>query len=407
MENEQWWQPPGRRVKFWRELAGMTQGDLAARVNRTQGWLSQIENLHVSLDSRTIVDGLAQALGLHRNQITGEPLPARTADDMSARMSLQQVRRALLVPDDPTPPRDLATLFGLSDQAMKARMWCDYGGLGSLLAPVLADARTLYDEGRHRDEALKLLVQAGVTGALAFKPIGEIDMAQRLADRARIAASELGDPVYVAAAEFAEAQCVFAVGNSKAESLRIAERAADRLAVDGTAGDDTAAWLTMLHLHAALSSAALHRDDTAKDHVKVAGQLVRGVSETSDPWRMEANPANVLTWEIGVNVENGSPEEADVLARRVNLFELKTPQRRARVHLDHARGLFLTRRYDEAVEKLLAADDTASADIRRRSSVLEMTSFLVRTAPHRGGSAALQELAGRVGVGPETLAVAA
>lgn len=404
------WTPPGKKLAFYRGLVTphMSQAKLGALVGKTQGWVSQVEKGIIPLDRITILDKLAAAVGVSRYHLTGEPAPPRNKGEMDATISVQAIRTALLIPDDPTQPRDLVRLWDMADQAMRARMHVDHRSLGALLPVLLADARTLCDTPATRVDGLRLLVQSGVTGALAVKPLGHVELAFLLAERAEQAAKELDDPVYVAASQFTMAQCVMALGNANRQSLTIASRAADQVAASGR-GPDAAAWRTMLLLHAGLSAGFLHDDDLSRTYMTAAAGTVREVE--GDPWRMEANDSNRRLWELSAAANNGHPERADDLFRRIDLTQLHTPQRLGRAHLDYATALARLEQpnYEAATIQLLEAERVAPEDIHRRASVKEMVRDMVRQTRGRAGGvgwvggppAGLQELAVRVGIGPE------
>jgi hypothetical protein len=115
---------------------------------------------------------------------------------------------------------------------------------------------------------------------------------------------------------------------------------------------------------------------------------------------MEFTGANVGTWAVGIALENGHPERAPELARRVDANQLRTAQRRSRLHLDTGRAQFIAGDNDAAVLSLLEADRAAPHDLRSRPTAVEMVAHMVRDAPRRGGSEALRDLAIRVGVDP-------
>lgn len=392
----------GVRVARWRRTAGMTQEQLAAGVGRyldrsySQAMISQIEQGRRPVDKRSVLFALANTLRVSVTDLVGQPYPPTVTTDLDLYMVVPDIRAALDEPDEPVQPRSLAALAFAVDQAMGARMACDYLGLGRLLPGVLAEARELWLTTQD-PLAGKLLVQACVTGALTLKPAGWIDLAMRLADLAEVAAGQLDDPACIAAARYTTAQCALAAGNRR-RSLGVAVGAAAVLAESEADAGDRSAWGTMLYLHAALSAASLHQGVDAEGYLAEAGVLAGQVP--GDPWRMEACPANVATWAVGIALENGEPERAPALARRVDITGLRTPQRRARLHMDTGRALFLAGNAEAAVRAFLAADDAAPGDLRMRPTAVELVGQMVRDAPVRGGSDALRALAVRVGVDP-------
>jgi transcriptional regulator with XRE-family HTH domain len=389
----------GIRVANWRRLADMTQQQLAdgiaQRLGRpyTGAYISMIENGKRAVVRRDMLIALAETLRVSITDLTGQPYPPRITADLGAYMLVPQIRAALDEPDDPIQPRTIDQLAEAADRAMAARMACDFRALSEQLPGLIAEARHLYHGGDER--AGELLVRAAVTGALALKPAGWLDLAIRLSELADHVASRIDDPVGQAAARFTVAQCTLATG-SRRRSLSVAETAATT--VDRSPGEDARAWAGLLHLQAALTAASLHEADTAAGHLDEARSLARSVQ--GDPWRMEFNDTNVQTWGIGAALEIGEPERVPGLAHQVDPNGLRTPHRLARLHMDTARGYFASGRHDEAVRYFLAADEAAPGDLSQRPAAMELIGQLVRDARVRGGSDALRTLAVRVGIDP-------
>lgn len=396
----------GKRIRRWRSIADMTQQQLADGMTAylqlddplTGSFVSMIENGHRPVERRPVLLAFAHVLRVSVTDLVGQPYPPTVGTDLDLYVAVPAIRAALDEPDDPVAARTLDALGAATDQAMAARMACDYATLGRVLPGVLAETRLLWRQNQPDHTAGELLVRAAVTGALALKPAGFLDLAIRLAELGDRTARQLDDPVCVAAADYTTAQCALAAGNRR-RSLTVAADAAGRISdLTGPAERDGLAWGTMLHLHAALSAASLHRGGDAAGHLAAARDLASRVRR--DSWLMEAHPDNVATWEVGIALENGEPERAPTLAGQVDVTKLRTRQRRARLHMDTGRGLFLVGNFDAAVRSFLAADQEAPGDLRHRPSAVELVGQMVRDAPVRGGSSALRDLAVRVGVDP-------
>lgn len=392
----------GYRVAYWRTIADMTGPQLADAVGVSKQYISLIENGKRAVLKRTMVDALARALGVSVTDLTGQPYQPTTRGDLEQFMVVPRVRAALDDPDDgPVTPRPISDLEFAADRAMAARMSCDMNALGQHLPDLLAETRVLwFDHGNRAAGAL--LVQAAVTGCLALKAAGWVDLGVRLAELANNVAEALGDPVCIAAARFAVAQCALA-SSARRRSARLAIAGAEdldrltRTKLPPAMMNDVLAWMGVLHLHAALSVAALDGGDPA-GHLTEAERAAALV--TGDPWRMEFSRANVDTWRVGIALENGHPEAAPELARRVDVNGLRTPQRRSRLYLDTGRALFIAGDTTGAVRALLAADRAAPGDLRSRASAVEIVAQMVRDSPVRGGSDLLRDLAVKVGVNP-------
>jgi len=384
----------GRRVARWRDIAGMTQQQLAAEIGVSREYVSMIENGKRAVTKRSMLIALASALRVSTMDLTAQPYLPRSRNDLALYAAVPAIRTAL-DDDEQVHTRSIQDLATEADLAMRARMSCDNPALGTLLPRLIAEVRCTANTSDD-PMSLRIAVQALVTGSLALKPQGHIDLAMRLAERATIAAEMSEDPACRAAAGFAMAQAVLATGLRR-RSWTLARTAADEMQAH-TGTDEGRAWYGLLHLHAALSAASLGHSAVAATHLTEAEETARHT--VGDPWRMEFTLANVALWRVGVVLENGEPDRAPELARRVDQTALRTPQRRARLHIDAGRGLFAASRTDEAVRAFLRADAIAPHETRSRSAVREIIGQMVRDAPVRGGSDELRELAVRMGIDP-------
>lgn len=388
----------GLRVARWRDIAGMTQQELAERVGASREQISRLENGHRPVTDRRLLYALASALGVDVVDLTDQPAQVRTRHDLAVYSAVPALRGALDDEPDDTGPIDAAALAARVDRAMAARMACDYEALAAVLPSAMADSRRLADaSGDGAELGLGLFVRTAVCAALAVKPFGYVDLAARLAERAQLAADRLARPVEHSAASFAAAQCALASGTvgGRQRSLATSIAAADQL---GDSGDDDAlTWYTMLHLHAGLSAAALGDSDDAIAHHHEAA--VTSTRLRSDPWRMEPMPGNIGVWRAALALDNGEPTRAPEYARRVEVPPIRTKQRRAHLHIFAGRGAYAAGDTASAVQHFLQADEVAPSELRTRPSVKEVVGQMVRDARRRG-SEELRDLATRVGVDP-------
>lgn len=385
----------GLRVARWRDTAGLTQQELADRVGVTAAYISMIENGRRAVTKRSLIINLSNALGVRIEDLTAQPVPPRDRIELAIYSAAPAVRRALNEDPDDGPLPNVDDVTRRADAAMRARANCDYLAVAELLPDAIADARRLAADPTTERAGLALTVRIGVTGALPLRDLGHVDLAARLADRAEAAAETLGELVELAAVAFAQGQVALASGAQR-RSLAVTSRAAD--IIGDTVGGDLAAWAGMLRLHAALSAASLGRSDDAIAHWQEAGAAVTRAGG-ADGWLMEATSANVALWRVAMALENGEPDRAPEYARRVDRAALRLPGRRARLHIDTGRGLFLAGRPDDAVKHFLFADQISSHDVRPRPEVREIVAQMVRDARGRG-SDELRDLAVRVGVDP-------
>ncbi|HZM76860.1 MAG TPA: helix-turn-helix transcriptional regulator [Candidatus Limnocylindrales bacterium] len=388
----------GKRVARWRDIAGMTQQQLADQVGYTREYISMIENGHKAITKRSLLIDLAKALRVSVTDLIAMPYEAHSREDMLALSIAAGVRAAL----DSDVDGVTVTSEELAEQAtnvIAARMVCDNERLATLLPAAISQARAAaYDTREELSLAgLDALVKVCVYGSFVLKTTGNMDLSMRMAERARLAADRLGDPVHIAAAQQALAQSLMASG--------LRERAL-RMSIFGISlvqsqlSDPAAlAWFGLLHMQAGLCAASLGRAEEANAHLDEAAQAATE-ARGGHGWGDEFTPANVQLWKVGVALENGEPGQAVQAARLVDPIQLRSPQRVTRLHIDRGRGLYHAGEHDKAIEEFQLAYATAPTEVRHRASVREITGELVRTARRNAGSPALRDLAVKVGVDP-------
>ncbi len=351
-----------------------------------------IENGKRYLSKRSQVIAVATILGVSPVELVGQPRAPRTQDEWEIYKILPAVRVAL----DELPPADFelwdpARIQSTLDTAAAARMACDYALLGELL-PRLIEQTQVFAERSVAGQ--RLLCRAAGQAALTVKPFGHVDLAMRLADRAQRAAEASGDALEGAFAGYVVAQCALGAGLRRRSLGTAVEHAAQ---LEGDERPDALAARGMLHLHAAYAGASQRTSDY-EAHFAEAAALAARVS--ADPWRFEFTPANVAVWRVGIALENGVPERAPGYARLVRRDQLRTKQRRARLHLDWGRALFLEGQPHAAVRQLLEADAVAPAEVRFRATAREMVGQIIRDHGRAGGFPELLELSTRMGIDP-------
>lgn len=383
----------GRRVAAFRAQAGLTQTQLADLIGKSQGYVSQIENGTKSVTTRALLISLAEALKVPTTALTTAKPAGRPDAERPLHDAVPNIRAGIDgVYDGEIPPGELTV-----DRLMQARMNCDYLALANL-GPTLLNKTLQVAEISNHPRAHQDLAKTAFTLSMALRPLGYVDLATRLAERAQYAAGHAEDPVTAAAAEFARSQCALSAGvrGLRDRSLALAGRAAD--AIQNAPTVDGQAWYGLLHLQAALAAGSLNREALAIDHLDEADRAIAHV--TGDPWRMEATPENAAVWRAAVLVEGSDPGQAIEVARRVDRTALRTPQRRSHLMIHYGRALLAAGRGDEAVRAFLEADAIAPAEVRGRSAVREAVGGLLRQAQRRAGSADLRRLATVTGVDP-------
>ncbi|MEV3874521.1 DNA-binding protein [Streptomyces sp. NPDC049906] len=224
------------------------------------------------------------------------------------------------------------------------------------------------------------------------------------ADRALAAAQRSANPVAIGAASRRVAKSMLREKRGKAATVfasSVARNLNDDLKGLGPIGLST---LGMLHLNAAIATSGAERDRTSRTF-SLANDLLDEASEVAGQQGVDLNadwtafgPTNVTLHRVDVLVrlEDGwSALEASEALSSAALAGL-AKERRAQHFITMARAQLMTRHKDDAVQALLAAEELAPEEVRRRPSSVELAKSILDLHPQPG--AALRALAQRCGL---------
>lgn len=380
----------GLRVARYRDLAGLTQMQLAERVGKSRPYISQIENGDRSVTTRALLIALAQALGVATTDLTGAPRSVRDTAERPLHVAVPQIRAALAgaLPLQRLTSEDLAHDVRA---IMAARMACDYPAIATLLPSALANVRG--NELGMAGEQLE--VRLLFTASMVLRPLGYLDLAARMADEAAAAALNTDSADYPAAAAFARSQCLLATGGQGMAELAL------NTALDATDRTEPY-WSGLLYLQASLAAASIGAHNESDDYLDEAADLARVVQsqQIRDGWLMDFNPANVGVWRVAAALEGPDPGRAVDLAADITIGELTTVQRKAHLLMHTAHGHYARGEHDTATALLRQAAAMAPTEIRGRGRVREVVAHMLRDARRKAGGQQLRDLAVWVGVDP-------
>ncbi|WP_329068970.1 helix-turn-helix domain-containing protein [Amycolatopsis sp. NBC_01480] len=371
-----------RRLRRWRDL---TLDELAGLSGFTKGYLSQIENEKVAIDKRSTLIKIAGALRVSLSDITGDGLEIR---DPQADTAIPAIRDALLSTDlDGTEAQsgDLAELLSETQLVAALRQANQDAEVGERLPELLLALHTHVE----KPEALRSLVTATHTTALLTKGLGAFELAWIAADRGHDAAIKLGEPGWIALAEFARTQALSGLGAHK-RAGKLAERALEIVPADAI---DVRGALT---LTTGYTESVLGGDSSAA--LEEAAGLARYV-EFGNKNFLLFGPANVLLWQISVELENGDHGRAAQLAATMNPADLTIDSRRTTFLIEHARALYGIRRPDEeVVALLLQAEKLGHIRTRTNSFVRDIVTTLLDRVRRESVARDVRGLADRMGL---------
>jgi transcriptional regulator with XRE-family HTH domain len=307
--------PIGRRVAAFRKLRGLTQSGLAARLHRSESWVTKIERGERRIDSLSVLDELSRALAVPLDHLTGHSdvsaAPVRGPDLAELRRVL--ARPAIACPTDRVP-RPLAELH--RDVAELTAVFTTATHHVSAVMPRLADR---ISEGQatvragpvdDRPGAHAALAELYRIAASALRHSGDISRARVASDRSLAAAEQSGDPLRVGAA--AAFHCVhLATGGDRAAATEVASTVADLVARDPLADTPAGAVvLGALYGYGAMAAAGAGDTAEARRLLKAGHRTSEALGQDRAAFGVHFGPVNLASKEMAVLAGLDRPREA-------------------------------------------------------------------------------------------------
>jgi transcriptional regulator with XRE-family HTH domain len=384
----------GRRARRARLRLGMTQADLAAAVNRTQGWVSKMERGLIELDRVGLLNKLAAELHVHPNDLIGRPYassPAENQWQVAASSIMREMRRYDLAPVFDGTPRRSRVLWGEMTRLHRLRDAAANVAILRTLPDLLREARAVAEvsTGREREEGFALYAVMCKFAHTAAHSLGHPELVAMSCERAAWAARLSADPVLPAVADWmrmwdmwAAADWVdaMALGDKALRGLEFAYARADRLAVR--------AWGS-IQLRAAVSAARSGDPDEATDRIALARTAADRVDaetgpEVYDRHSLTFSSGNVAIHAVSVALEMGDQARALALNARTHpsVVAVLPSSRRGHHHMDLARAWLWDGKRDKALAELESAERLAPQLIRNHPlarSILRSIIYAERT----------------------------
>lgn len=409
----------GKRVAAVRKGRAdkMTQAQLGAheRVQRTAGWVSQVERGILPVDRVSVREGLAAALGVSLEVLEGELLPSPPAVSTEAPdHTIDELRLAVCghpdLGDLTVPPRvtpvDLEHLQSRVDEVWNLEHAADYPAVTSQLPQLITDL----ERASRRVPAEQgpvvngLLCRAYQAASATFARRGERTDAEKAADRSLFAGERSTQPLQAVAGHFRLAHSYMGDGRL-AEAEHVAKTAVDALATPAGHDDAQPEVLSLLGaMHLALANIRARESDAvgAWEHIDLARAAADRLGEDRNDFNTEFGPANVGIESAGVAVVLGESRRALEIAADVDASHLSN-ERQARLlmyrALAHA-GFPLDgigNHLQDSITAILRAEAVAPEFIRGHRHARGLVDRLVRLSG-RDVPVDLQGLAERCGI---------
>jgi transcriptional regulator with XRE-family HTH domain len=378
----------------------LTQAVFADRLGRSKSWVEKVERGERSAGRLSVVTEICEVLQVSVSVLIGEEsgrgVDTCLDDTEVGRMRLALERYGFGAAE--RSPADIGSLRGRLDHAWAAFEFADYQVMGRVLPDLLEDAQQAYAAQGSEESAVVL---AGVYQVIAstLRKLGEYTLAWLAGDRGVAVAQRAGDLAVVAGAGFRIANALLSMGRAD-QALALNLSLGDRLQQDG-AGESWRALRGHVLLQGAMAAAVSGDDAMVSTLIGEARDLTRFVSAGANHYRLAFGPVNVTLHEVAAMValgENGrAVEVADALGS--DGVRVLRRERRAALMVDTARACSQAGRRDEALRRLLAAEEIAAPEVRCRPVAQGTIADLLHRS--RGAAPAeLARLAERAGVRP-------
>lgn len=367
----------GQRIKELRRRRGMSQSGLAAAMNRSESWVSQVERGVQPVERLSVIQSLADALGVTawevRTDATTEPTPEEVtpeSNDLEAlRVALtgHPALRTLFAESPAEASSQVSDLKQELDQVWELVHASSYAALSEKISSLLPRLETAVRTApvSDRTELHSLRARAYQVAAASFVRQDEPDAAWVSADRALQAAEQAGQPLQVVASLFRMAHAFI-----RQQHIEQAEQAASSAvavltprAQSPSCPPEELSLLGAMNLVLAVIGAREGARKVTTRHLGEARELARRLGEDRNDFDTEFGPTNVELHAVSTAVDLGDAGLALEVAEDIDATSLST-ERQSRFLLDVARAHAQRRHVGEAVAALIDAEELAPEQIR-------------------------------------------
>ncbi|MCP3800351.1 helix-turn-helix domain-containing protein [Allokutzneria sp. A3M-2-11 16] len=388
----------GAHIRRMRRTRDLTLQQLADLSGLTKGYLSRVENGKAIIERRSTLTKIANALRCSVADFTGAFVPT-DAHDSEAHATLPDIQRALVATSfegaQRPSSRGIDELETATVEVAKQRQECRYPEVGKALPELLLDLHAVAASGTSDEtkRALCCIVQTCQVATLFVKNLGQQLLAWTAAQRGCDAAAKLGDPTWIAVAEFANTQALIGLGlHDQAES-----KARNALALPIRDTEQGLQVYATNVLTSAFCSTVTQTAD-ASAAIEEAAQ-VGGRVETGNAFFLGFSAVNVDLWRVSIALEDDDADLAAEIARKIIPKSIPLKSRRAAFLIEYARAIRAIHGDREAMlELLLKAEKLAPVRTRANLFARDMISEAINRARTDAGGRQLLGLADRMGL---------
>ncbi|RKN46844.1 helix-turn-helix domain-containing protein [Streptomyces hoynatensis] len=395
----------GQRMREARLRLGLTQADVAARLGRTQGWVSKVEKGAIELDRTSLINSVAGVLHIHPNDLIERPYTGAAAANqwqVSAAAIIRELRRYDLTPVFDGRPRNAAALWRETAALHRLRDDAQNTAILARLPDLLREARALAEvaTGREREEAFGVYAIACKFGHTAAHALGHPELVTMACERAAWAAERSGDELMPAVADWMRVWDMWATADWS-DAGALSDKALRAVEPRYDAGDPLAirVWGS-LHLRAAVSAARGNNPAEARHRIAQAREASeRTVTLRPPPFDRHSltfSAGNVAIHAVNVELEMSRQDEALRLHEETDeaLIRALPKSRRGHHHLDLARAYLWSGRRDRALAEWEKGEATAP-QLMRNHPIARATLRRIRQAERAAVSERLRRMSTR------------
>jgi transcriptional regulator with XRE-family HTH domain len=386
----------GARLRYIRHARRKSLRVIAGLSGISEATLSRIENGLRSLDRRSEIVALANALQIAPSELTRIDVPAPANGDTDS--AEDAVRLALMAVNHNQPGGQVTAVEVLRARVMAmldARCRCDRQAEAAAVLPeLIRDVHTSIAAGHDVAELLELTVLLHTQGTSGWLRVvgAPLDLREQAATLAQQAARDRDTPIAMGIATVGSVGVMLTAG-----AFDLAQIALDSVTVP-TSSPEATQLAGMLALSESLVAAADKRSGDVQAPLEHATELAQHTGEGNAYW-MGFGPINVGLWRIAGALEAGDHERAVVTAEGLRPEAHPNLPRQATYWLDYGRALARVRgRYDDAVMAFSRAETISPVHLHRSPLARDALAKLVARSRRDAVGQELRGMAYRAGL---------
>jgi transcriptional regulator with XRE-family HTH domain len=356
----------GGRVSQSRRAKGLTQIQLAQRLDHSESWVRGLEKGRQPLVKRKTIERLAEVLSVDVAWLLGQPYTPPSPDHDAGHGSVPELRGAirrtsLILSGHPgipvvTPSPVLTEVRRQVTHVTRLRQAADLPGVMRQLPELLENINTsLLDTAGDLDEAHRLLIETSHVARMILNQLGHHDLAWSAVENGALGAARLGDALFQACSAWDRCGVLLHTG-ATAEAISVAEAALGHLEprLAAPTPQELSLW-GALQLRCAVAASRRHDAPAAWQYLSEAEAVAQRLGVDRNDFQTVFGPTNVEIHAVEIAVELDQPDTALRRSQHLDLSPLRSRERV--VH----HGITLARAYGETGQDVGAVQVLASA----------------------------------------------